>query len=154
MSTDQNVTARQPGRLETAAQRFIMKTHISLYRITGGAIGSNMSGRSFLLLTTVGRKSGKERITPLQYVPDGKRFLLIASNGGALKHPQWLLNLHGKPQAVVQVGAKTINVTATEASGEERSQLWSLITSRYPNFAGYQQRTTREIPVVILTPNV
>ncbi len=87
-------------------------------------------------------------------MPEAGRFILIASNWGAPNNPQWWLNLQAHPSAKVQVGKKTIVVTATPADAEERARLWSLVTSRYPDFADYQRRTTREIPVVILTPAV
>jgi deazaflavin-dependent oxidoreductase (nitroreductase family) len=135
-----------------ALQRFFMDVHIFFYRRTGGGIGGNLAGRSMLLLTTIGRKSGQERITPIFYFSDRDRFVLIASNGGAPQHPQWWRNLQAHPQARVQVGRRIVAVTAQHAVGEERQRLWSLITTRYPEFATYQKRTTRDILVVILTP--
>lgn len=148
----------QPGKQEKtnkaglALQRFFMQTHVALYRRTGGAIGGMLAGRPMLLLMTIGRKSGQERATPISYYPDGDRYILIASNGGAPRHPQWFFNLLANPQAKIQVQKKIIEVTAKQADPEERQRLWSLITEKYQNFADYQERITREIPVVILTP--
>jgi F420H(2)-dependent quinone reductase len=142
---------RKPG-IGITLQRFFMCVHIFFYQRTGGVIGGNL-GRPMLLLTTIGRKSGQERITPIFYFPDGDRFVLIASNGGAPQHPQWWFNLKAHAQAKVQVGRQMIAVTAQQADGEERQHLWSLITAKYPEFITYQKRTMREIPVVILTPN-
>ena len=132
---------------------FIKNTHVYLYRLTGGVIGGKMGSRPLLLLTTTGRKSGKERVTPLLYIPDGDHYLLAASANGADSHPQWYLNLVANPKASVQIGKQIIPVTAETASAEERPRLWALFT-RFGNFAGYERKTTREIPVVILTPSV
>jgi F420H(2)-dependent quinone reductase len=133
-----------------ALQRFFMGVHVFCYRLTGGVLGGNLAGHPMLLLTTIGRKSGRERVTPIFYFADGDRFVLIGSNGGAPRHPQWWGNLRVHPQASVQVWRKQIAVTASLASGEERERLWELVTARYPEFVRYQKRTTREIPVIIL----
>jgi len=117
--------------------------------LTGGAIG----GKSFLILTTIGRKTGKERDTPLFYFCDGDCFIIIGSNGGAPKHPIWWLNLQTNPRARVQVNKRIISVTAKQADPEESKRLWSIIASKYQNFVEYQKRTTREIPIIILTPD-
>src|SRR5260370_33676791 len=100
MSTDHHtVQTHETEGMGRALQRLFMKGHISLYRLTGGAIGGGMADQSFLILTTVGRKSGKERDTPLFYFIDGDRFIIIGSNGGAPKHPIWWLNLQANPRA-------------------------------------------------------
>ncbi|MFL5694376.1 MAG: nitroreductase family deazaflavin-dependent oxidoreductase [Ktedonobacteraceae bacterium] len=154
MSIDHQTTQpRQAGAVGRAMQRFFMQGHVSLYRLTGGAVGSGIANRSFLILTTRGRKSGIERDTPLQYFSDGDRFIVIASNGGAPRHPTWWLNLQANPQAKVQLKQKVIPVTAKQAEQEEHKRLWSIIEARHQNFVGYQKRTTREIPIIILTPN-
>ena len=149
---------QQKTGIRKAVERFVLRTypqiHVSLYRLTNGSIAGNFGARNFLLLTMTGRKSGKEYTTPLPYTLDNGRFIVIASNGGAATDPQWCLNLRAHPQAKVQIGQKTIAVTASEAHAEERKRLWSSITSQFSNYADYQRRTTREIPVVILTPNV
>jgi F420H(2)-dependent quinone reductase len=155
MTADQQIMqSRRPGGLAITSQRAFMKVHTALYRLTGGRIGGKISHRSFLLLTTIGRKSGQERVTPIFYMPEAGSFILIASNWGAPNNPQWWLNLQAHPSTKIQVGKKTIAVTATSTDAEERARLWSLVTSRYPDFADYQRRITREIPVVILTPVV
>jgi deazaflavin-dependent oxidoreductase (nitroreductase family) len=149
---DQAAPQRRKSGIVIILQRFFMNVHIFFYQRTDGVIGGNL-GRPMLLLTTIGRKSRRERITPIFYFPYGERFVLIASNGGAPQHPQWWFNLQIHTQAKVQIGRHTIAVTTQQAAGEERQHLWSLITSKYPEFMTYQKRTTREIPVVILTPN-
>jgi deazaflavin-dependent oxidoreductase (nitroreductase family) len=143
--------SRRSLRIGTRLQRFLMDVHILFYRRTGGRLGGKLAGRPMLLLTTIGRKSGKARITPIFYLPDGDRFLLIASNGGSSHHPQWWRNLQAHPQARVQIGRDTLSVIARQADAQERPALWARITTLYPNFAAYQRRTTREIPVVLLT---
>lgn len=147
-----SANAQTPQRRASGGvPRLILNTHIFLYRLTGGGIGGKMGSRPLLLLTTTGRKSGKERVTPLLYLPEGDEYLLAASNGGSDSHPQWYLNLLAHPQASVQIGRKIIPITARPATPEERPRLWARFTA-YGNFAGYERKTKREIPVVILTP--
>lgn len=152
MSTNtQTVKAKRKGN---GLQRFIMNIHVGLYRGTNGSIGGRLGGRPMLLLLTIGRKSGQERTTPIMYTRDGDDYILIASNGGAPRDPQWYRNIEENAQAKIQVGSKIIAVTAKTANPAERSRLWAGVTGQYTNFADYQTRTTREIPVVILTPNL
>jgi F420H(2)-dependent quinone reductase len=152
MST--NTQTGKAKRKGNGLQRFFMHLHSSLYRATNGSIGGRLAGRPMLLLITLGRKSGQERTTPIMYTRDGDDYILIASNGGAPQDPQWYRNIEKHAQATIQVGTEIIKVAARKANPEERQRLWSAVTSQYKNFADYQARTTREIPVVILTPNV
>jgi deazaflavin-dependent oxidoreductase (nitroreductase family) len=148
MSATSQPTQKNPiAGVGKSLQRLFMKGHVSLYRLTGGKVGG---GKHFLILTTIGRKSGVERDTPLFFFRDGDHFIIIASTGGAPKHPIWWLNLQNNPQAKIQVGPRVIPVTARQADGEERTRLWSIIAENYKNFVQYQKHTTREIPVVIL----
>ena len=103
-----------------------------------------------LLLTTTGRKSGKQITMPLIYGVDGDRWVIVASKGGAPEHPAWFLNLQAKPQVELQVVGKKFSAVARVASGEERARLWKLMSDIYPPYPEYQTRTTREIPVVVL----
>jgi F420H(2)-dependent quinone reductase len=157
MSQDTS-TAQQPqpkqgsSNFRNSLQHAFTSLHVSLYRLTNGAIGGKLAGTTQLILTTTGRKSGQKRDTPLQYNIDGDRFIVMASNSGAPKHPAWFLNLQANPQAQIQMGAKKLTVNAHEATGDERTRIWDQITSTHQNFADYQKRTTRQIPVVILTP--
>ena len=107
-------------------------------------------GMPVLLLTTTGRKTGKQRTTPLTFLHDGADLVLIASNGGADRPPDWWLNLQHNPRAVVQVGRGKSTVTARTASADERARLWPVITAAYAGYAKYQQKTIRQIPVVLL----
>jgi deazaflavin-dependent oxidoreductase (nitroreductase family) len=123
-----------------------------LYRATGGVIGGRFGKANILLLTTTGRKSGRKRTTPLLYLKDGDDFVLIASNAGDDRNPAWWVNLKAAPHGRVQVGWAKTGVTARQASAEEKARLWPRITDVYPGYDEYTTRTTREIPVVILTP--
>jgi deazaflavin-dependent oxidoreductase (nitroreductase family) len=105
-----------------------------------------------LLLTTTGRRSGKARTTPLTFFRDGRDLVVIASNGGADRAPDWSVNLQQDPRAVVQIGTDKLCVKARTATDEERERLWVGITATYPGYAAYQRKTTRRIPVLILTP--
>ena len=111
---------------------------------------SNFSGRPLLLLTTTGAKSGQRRTTPMMYVPDGDRLLVIASNAGAPAHPAWYHNLVAHPDVTVEVGNETFDATAIVTTGEERQRLWTGIVERYPFFTEHQAKITRQIPVIAL----
>ena len=115
-------------------------------------MGGSGRARLVLLLTTTGRKSGKQRTTPLLYLEDAGRYVVIASVGGAPKHPAWYLNLLANPAATIEVGRRKLAVTASTASPEERARLWPLAVQMYRGYEDYQAKTTREIPVVILSP--
>ena len=123
-----------------------------LYRISGGRIGGRMNGGDVLLLTTTGRKSGKQRTTPLIYFMDGADYVITASAAGAPKNPGWFFNLRDNPQTMIQVKEKQINVMAEVAQVEKRRQLWSRLIAALPFYASYQEKTTREIPIVLLHP--
>lgn len=105
-----------------------------------------------LLLTTTGRRSGKRRTTPLTFLRDGTDLVVIASNGGSDRTPDWALNLQQDPRAIVEIGAEKQAVTARTASAAERERLWVEVTAAYSGYARYQERTTREIPVLLLSP--
>ena len=103
-----------------------------------------------LLLTTVGRKSGEERIMPLLYGQADGAYAIVASKGGAPQHPAWYLNLLAQPVVKVQVARDRFTVTARIADGDERAQIWELMAQMYPPYRDYQAKTTRAIPVVML----
>jgi F420H(2)-dependent quinone reductase len=126
--------------------------HNEIYRRTGGRVGGKGARIPLLLLTTTGRKSGQPRTTPLGYLPDGERMVVVASYGGDDRHPQWYLNLQANPEATVQAGAETKRVRAATATAEEKAELWPRAVALHPGYAGYQEKTTRDLPVVILTP--
>lgn len=126
--------------------------HVRVYRETGGQQGYHWRGTEILLLNTTGRKSGQERTMPLIHRTDGDRYVVVASKGGAPDHPAWFENLRADPDVTVQVRDQVVPVRAHVAEGEERARLWSLMTEVWPDYDSYQQKTDREIPVVVLQP--
>ncbi|HEU5476107.1 MAG TPA: nitroreductase family deazaflavin-dependent oxidoreductase [Actinophytocola sp.] len=116
---------------------------------TGGDI-DGMHRERLLLLTTTGRRTGRPYTTPMMFHPDGTRLLVIASNVGALAHPDWYLNLVANPEVTVEATGDTYQAHASTATGEERDRLWTELKSRYPFFADHEAKTSRTIPVVIL----
>jgi deazaflavin-dependent oxidoreductase (nitroreductase family) len=125
--------------------------HIRQYVESGGTKGHEWrKGVPALLLTTRGRKSGVLRRSALIYGTDGERYYVVASNGGSPGHPAWYLNLTAEPTVEVQVGPETFTATARTAEGDERAELWSVMTALWPDYDNYQKRTERQIPVVVL----
>jgi deazaflavin-dependent oxidoreductase (nitroreductase family) len=127
-----------------------VQTHAALFRLTDGRIGGRMGGQRILLLTTTGRASGRPRTVPLTYFEDGERLVIIASAGGAARDPAWWRNLQARPEAEVQLAGERRRVRARIASAEERARLWPRVKRENPAYAEYEQRTAREIPVVLL----
>lgn len=121
------------------------------FRAHGGRVTSGpFLGRDLLLLHTVGAKSGQPRIAPLVFSRDGDRLVIMASKGGAPTNPAWFANLVAHPEVTVEAGGETFKARAVVATGAERDRLWAAHVERYPTFADYEQKTTREIPAVIL----
>ncbi len=148
----QKVDGNRAARKSSTGQRLITGTHTFFYRLSGGKLGGQFGKSPVLLLNTTGRKTGKQRTTPLLYLRDGDDLVLVASYGGAPTHPVWWLNLLAKPEAEVEIGRKKLRVTARQADAAERERLWPLLVAMYGDYAEYQKKTTREIPVVILHP--
>jgi len=123
---------------------------IEAFRANKGKVGGMWEGRPLLLLTTTGAKSGQRRTTPTMYLPDGDRLLVFASKGGAPTNPDWYHNLLAHPQVTVEVGSETYEANATVLTGEERDRLFAKQAGLYPQFAEYQTKTTRKIPVIAL----
>jgi len=128
-----------------------------MYRKTGGRLGGKWRvGSAFpwgipvLLLTTVGRKSGEPKTAPLLYLRDGERIVLVGSQGGLPKHPQWFLNLTQNPEVKVQIGSRVQKMRARVANPEEHAALWPRFVDHYSDVATYQAWTERAIPLVIL----
>lgn len=124
--------------------------HVRQYRATDGQIGHEWNGARCLLLTTTGRRSGESRTHSLIYGSQGESCVVIASSGGAPRHPAWYLNLQAEPRVDVQVKADRFSATARTAEGKEREALWQLMTVSWPNYDEYTKRTDRVIPVVVL----
>jgi proline iminopeptidase len=124
--------------------------HVAKYEATDGEVGYLWNGATCLVLHTKGRTTGKTRKFPLIYGERGDGLVLVASKGGAPEHPGWYLNLLAGPEVDVQVKGDVIPVRARTAEGDERAELWDLMLQQWPDYDGYQARTEREIPVVVL----
>ncbi len=125
---------------------------IEEFHANEGSVGGMFDGMPLLLLHHTGAKSGQRRINPLAYQSDGGRYVVFASKGGAPSHPDWYRNLVAHPDATIEVGTDTIDVLASEATGEERERLFRTQAERFPQFGEYEQKTERVIPVIVLTP--
>ncbi|MEU6998398.1 nitroreductase family deazaflavin-dependent oxidoreductase [Nonomuraea sp. NPDC046570] len=126
------------------------KEHVRRYQETDGAEGHDWNNTTVLLLTTKGRTSGRPYTTPLIYQRDGENHVVVASKGGAPADPDWYLNLRTYPDVEVQVKGDRFRARARTATDEERSRLWELMNRTWPDYDQYQQKTDREIPVVVL----
>jgi deazaflavin-dependent oxidoreductase (nitroreductase family) len=126
------------------------KEHVKRYLETDGAEGHEWQGTTTLILTTTGRRSGEQRSTPLIYGKHGDDYVVVASKGGAPEHPGWYLNLSEQPEVTVQVLGDRFKARARTASPDEKAPLWQLMTAEWPPYDEYQQKTDREIPVVVL----
>jgi deazaflavin-dependent oxidoreductase (nitroreductase family) len=141
-----------PGSFGARVQKAFAGANVALYRLSGGRIGGHMSKAPVLLLHHVGRKSGQARVTPVLFLPDGERLVVAGSNGGASKHPAWLLNLRAHPETTVEVARRRLRVRAREATEAESTRYWPELTEAYPSFDIYKGRTEREIPLMVLEP--
>lgn len=129
----------------------LLTVHQWLYEKSDGRIGTSLGGRPMLLLRTVGRRTGEPRTAALLYVRDGDAYAVVASKGGAPKHPAWFHNLVARPDVEIQIGRERIPVRARVAEGEERARLWARADEvNQGQYDVYQSRTTRKIPVVVL----
>jgi F420H(2)-dependent quinone reductase len=126
--------------------------HKTLYRLTRGLVGSRLVNNDMLLLTTRGQGSGRDHTVPLLFLADGERLVVIASYGGRSTHPDWYRNLIAEPRVVVQVKGRRVPMLARKASPAERLRLWPSVVAAHGDYAVYQSRTDREIPVVLLEP--
>lgn len=125
---------------------------IEEFHANGGRVGGMFEGMPLLLLHHTGAKSGKSRINPLAYQSDGGRYVVFASKAGAPTNPDWYYNLVAQPNVTIEVGTDTIEVLAGEATGEERERLFRTQVERVPQFAEYERKAGRVIPVMVLTP--
>jgi deazaflavin-dependent oxidoreductase (nitroreductase family) len=124
-----------------------------VYRLSSGRIGGKwMYGAPILLLTTTGRKSGQKRTAPLLYLEDGERIVLVGSQGGMSRDPQWVGNIDADPDVEVEIGSRRRAMRARRGTPEEKAHYWPALCRMYPDYADYQARTVRDIPVLILDP--
>ncbi len=131
-------------------RRIFVRVHVLLYRLTRGRLGGSWGKAPILLLTTTGRRTGRQRTTPLLYLNLHPHFAVVATNDGAPRHPAWYMNLLANPVARVQADRHRFPITARCASPEERAAIWPRLVALYPNYERDQQRTTRKLPIVIL----
>jgi deazaflavin-dependent oxidoreductase (nitroreductase family) len=146
-----------PGqeRMGSAVIKVMSALNTWIYRLTGGWIGGRFfGGAPVLLLTTTGRKSGKPRVAPLLYLENGRDLVIVASKGGMSHHPLWYRNLEANPRVEVEIGSQRRTMTSRRASAAEKAALWPKLVAMYRDYDDYQARTTRDIPVVILSPGV
>lgn len=136
---------------KTALQLFTA-VHTLIYQLSGGRIWGRISSGNVLLLTTVGRKTGKRRTRPLVYLADDESYVIVGSAGGTATDPLWVRNLRANPRVLVQVGARRQVMTAAIVEGAERKRLWPLLVTMFPGFDEYQRSTTRQLPVIVLRP--
>jgi deazaflavin-dependent oxidoreductase (nitroreductase family) len=127
---------------------------IDAFRANEGRIGGVFEGTPLLLLHHTGVRSGKERISPLGYLNEDGRYVVIATNGGARDSPHWYHNLKAQPNVTIEVGVKKIDVVAHEATGEERESLFRTLAERFSQVGDYAQKAERVIPVMVLTPRL
>jgi len=130
--------------------RWATRLHAWVYRRSGGRVLGRMGGQPVLLLQTTGRRSGRTRTTPVQYLADGDMFVVVASNAGAARPPAWYLNLRADPHVQVQIHGDKFDAIARDATPEERPELWKQMAEHWPAYDDYQKKTDREIPIVIL----
>ncbi|HEU5471501.1 MAG TPA: nitroreductase family deazaflavin-dependent oxidoreductase [Actinophytocola sp.] len=129
-----------------------VREHVEKYESSGGTEGNTMQGKPVIILTTQGARTGNIRKTPLMRVEHDGRYAVVASLGGAPKHPVWYHNLVANPTAELQDGAVKREMTAREVTGEEKSLWWDRAVQAWPDYAEYQTKTDRQIPVFVLEP--
>ena len=140
-------------KIGTALIGVMSRLNTWIYRVSGGRLLSRFPGGApVLLLTTTGRKSGKPKTAPLLYLQEGDSYVVVASKGGMAENPLWFKNLEANPRVEIEVGNRKLAATARRATDAEKATLWPRLVAMYSSYADYQARTTRSIPVVIVTP--
>ncbi|MGQ4485512.1 nitroreductase family deazaflavin-dependent oxidoreductase [Streptomyces sp. 372A] len=139
------------GEYEPSPSQWV-RDQVEQYESSGGTEGTTMRGMPVIVLTTVGAKSGKIRKTPLMRVEHDGRYAVVASQGGAPTHPVWYHNLKADPRAELQDGPERRDMTAREVTGAEKEQWWERAVEAFPDYADYQKKTDRQIPVFVLEP--
>lgn len=127
------------------------KAVIEEFRANDGIVGGPFEEMTLLLLHTTGAKSGEPRLNPVAYLADGERYVIIASKGGAPTHPSWYHNVVAYPEVTVEVGTEKFQAQAEVVQEPERTELFNMVATQYPGFAEYEKKTTRVIPVLVLT---
>jgi deazaflavin-dependent oxidoreductase (nitroreductase family) len=133
--------------------KWMARVNTWMYRRNSGeGLGGTFQKRPVALLTTTGRKTGEPRVSPLLYLRDGDRVIVVASRGGSDKNPMWYLNLKANPKVSVQIKKEVLDLTARDATDQERDRYWPQLVKMYPSYDDYQSRTDRQIPIVICDP--
>jgi deazaflavin-dependent oxidoreductase (nitroreductase family) len=152
--------SKPPTKIQGSINRFFLRLNVFLYRKSQGRVLGKFGNLEALLLTTIGRKTGKKRTTPVAYLYDGGRFVVVAvpghfdvPGGPKAAHPAWYLNLGATHTATIDIGREQIEVSATEVYGEERDKYWQRFTDAYPFISEFQNRAKRLLPIMRLTPN-
>jgi len=151
-TTQQAAKQEQGAAIPRGVLKAFTRINVWVYRLSGGRLMNKLGGDPICLITMTGAKSGKQRTIPLMYVPYGDGVLLVASQGGAPRHPVWYHNLVAHPDIVVEQGGRKLALTARVLSGDERAAAWPVCVEHYADYADYQQRTNREIPVFYCEP--
>jgi deazaflavin-dependent oxidoreductase (nitroreductase family) len=135
---------------ETATFKDFNNQLIGEFRDNEGKVGGMFAGAPLLLMTTTGARSGRSHVVPLAYTVDDGRYVVIASKGGASTHPDWFHNVSANPDVTIEMGSESFPARASIAEGAERQRLFDQMAAQMPNFAAYQQKTTRQLPVIVL----
>ncbi|MFD6150094.1 nitroreductase family deazaflavin-dependent oxidoreductase [Streptomyces sp. NPDC060243] len=139
------------GEYEPSPEKWV-REQVAEYEGSGGTRGTEMRGMPVILLTTLGAKSGKIRKTPLMRVEHNGEYAVVASKGGAPEHPVWYYNVKGHPEVELQDGPTRKDYTGREVTGAEKAEWWDRAVEAFPDYADYQKKTDRPIPVFVLTP--
>ncbi len=132
--------------------RWLTRLHARVYRRSGGRLLGRLGSQPVLLLQTTGRRSGRTRTSPLQFMTDRDTFVVVASDAGAARPPAWYLNLRADPHAQIDLGARSVDVEAQEATGQERAELWQRLTAANRYLEPAAGKAGRELPLMILAP--
>lgn len=138
--------------IASKVEKFFVGMNARVYRASGGKMWAKIGQAPILLLTTTGRKSGQPRTSPLCYLDDGGRYVVVGSHRGSETHPAWVFNLRANPEASVEIGSEHVAVTASEVSDAEREQVWPKMVAMYPDYDSYTTKTSRKFPLFALTP--
>lgn len=134
-------------------RRWATRLHAWVYRRSSGRVLGRMGGQPVLLLQTTGRRSGRSRNTPVQYLMEGDTFVVVASNAGAVHPPAWYLNLRADPHAQVKIGGRSIDVRAQESTGQERTERWQRLTAANRYLEPAARKAGRDLPLITLVPS-
>jgi F420H(2)-dependent quinone reductase len=133
-------------------KRWATRLHAWVYRRSGGRVLGHIGGQPVLLLQTTGRRSGRTRTTPVQYMAHAEGFVVVAANHGARHPPAWYLNLCAKARGRIRVGDQNFDVATREVSGDERTELWRQLSAANRHLPGVQTKAGRQLPLLVLTP--